>query len=232
MKNDASPGRTIPDDPRELTDEEYIRRELPGAMEDQSSCGLGFDTLCAEGAVPDGGTGDRIDWAEALRKNEEWLRTVIAARVGESQAVGDIFQEVALAAVRQKAPIQDPSKVAPWLYRLAVIQSLLYRRTMGRKRNLLQRYQQRAGEPLDRDPSPGPLQWLLAEERHQMVRDALDQLPEQSRELLLLKYVHDWSYRDMAEKLGVTVTTVQARLHRARGLLRQALARRVDGEDI
>ena len=64
-----------------------------------------------------------------------------------------------------------------------------------------------------------------------MVRDALAQLPEQSRELLLLKYVHDWSYRDMAEKLGVTVTTVQARLHRARGLLRQVLARRMGGED-
>ena len=30
MKNDASPGRTIPDDPRELTDEEYIRPEAPG----------------------------------------------------------------------------------------------------------------------------------------------------------------------------------------------------------
>ena len=177
------------------------------------------------------GACDRIDWAEELRKNEEWLRTVIAARVGESQAVGDIFQEVALAAVRQKSPIHDPSKVAPWLYRLAVIQSLLYRRTMGRKRNLLQRYRQRVGEPLDRDPSPGPLQWLLAEERHQMVRDAMAQLPEQARELLLLKYVHDWSYRDMAEKLGVTVTTVQARLHRARGLLRQVLARRMGGED-
>ena len=39
-----------------------------------------------------------------------WLRTIVYARVGEPQAVDEVMQEVALAAVRQKAPIADPTK--------------------------------------------------------------------------------------------------------------------------
>ena len=38
------------------------------------------------------------------------------------------MQDLSLAAVRQHAPLTDPEKVAPWLYRLAVRQTLLYRR--------------------------------------------------------------------------------------------------------
>ena len=38
----------------------------------------------------------------------------------EPQAVDEVMQEVSLAAVKQAAPLADRSKVAPWLYRLAV----------------------------------------------------------------------------------------------------------------
>ena len=68
---------------------------------------------------------------------------MIGARLGEPQAVEDVMQELSLAAVRQRAPLSDPEKVAPWLYRLAVRQSLLYRRTQGRRRKLVDRYAQR-----------------------------------------------------------------------------------------
>jgi len=68
------------------------------------------------------------------------LRTVIYARVGERQAVDEVLQEVSLAAIRQQTPLEDRSKVAPWLYRTAVTQSLLYRRKAGRQRKLSDRY--------------------------------------------------------------------------------------------
>src|SRR5205807_891828 len=80
-----------------------------------------------------------IDWQTALAQHERWMRTVVLARVGPGGAVDEVMQEVALAAVRQQAPLADPSKVAPWLYRLAVTQSLLYRRKIGRRRKLVER---------------------------------------------------------------------------------------------
>ena len=56
-----------------------------------------------------------IDWQAALAQHDRWLRTIVLARVRERQAVDDVMQEVALAAVRQAAPLADVAKVAPWL---------------------------------------------------------------------------------------------------------------------
>ena len=84
-----------------------------------------------------------IDWQAALAEHDRWLRTIVYVRVGEPQAVDEVMQEVSLAAVRQHAPLEDPAKVAPWLYRLAVTQSLLYRRKQGRRRKLTDRYAKR-----------------------------------------------------------------------------------------
>ena len=164
-----------------------------------------------------------IDWAAELAKHDRWLRTIVAARLGEPQAIDEVMQEVALAAVEQKAPIEDPKKVAPWLYRLAVTQSLLYRRKMGRKRKLTGRYAERF-QPTEADPrQDDPLGWLLAKERRGQIRKAMDQLPKRDAEILLLKYTQDWSYKDLAEHLDISESAVEARLHRARKRLREQL---------
>ena len=164
-----------------------------------------------------------IDWNAALQEHDRWLRTIVYARVGEPQAVDEVMQEVALAAVRQKAPLLDPSKVAPWLYRLAVTQSLLYRRKQGRQRKLTGNYAQRV-RPTEESPQGDPLGWLLADERRQLIRTALGRLNRRDAEILLLKYTEDWSYQELASHLGISVSALQARLHRARQRLRNELA--------
>jgi RNA polymerase sigma factor (sigma-70 family) len=165
-----------------------------------------------------------IDWSIALAEHQRWLRTVIGARLGEPQAVDDVMQEVSLAAVGQRAPLNDPEKVAPWLYRLAVRQSLLYRRKQGRRRKLIGRYAERF-RPSEADKREAdPLAWLLAEERRKQVRWAMSRLPKRDAEILLLKYNEDWSYDTLAKHLGISQSAVEARLHRARQRLRSELA--------
>lgn len=68
-----------------------------------------------------------------------------------------------------------------------------------------------------------PLDWLLGDERRQMVRTALDKLPGRDAEILLMKYAEDCSYQEIANRLGIGHSAVEARLHRARGRLRTAL---------
>jgi RNA polymerase sigma-70 factor (ECF subfamily) len=58
-----------------------------------------------------------------------------------------------------------------------------------------------------------------------LVRQALGELRRRDAEILLLKYTEDWSYRQLAEHLGLSTSAVEARLHRARHKMRQALAR-------
>ncbi len=166
----------------------------------------------------------KIDWQAVLAEHGQWLRTVVYARLGEAAAVDDVMQEVSLAAVEQRAPLADPSKVAPWLYRLAVTQSLLYRRKQGRRRKLTDRYAQRK-RPTEQDTrEQDPLGWLLADERRKLVRLAMARLARRDAEILMLKYTEDWSYRQLAEHLGVSMSAVEARLHRARQRLRGELA--------
>jgi RNA polymerase sigma-70 factor (ECF subfamily) len=165
-----------------------------------------------------------IDWPSVLAEHDRWLRSVVCARVGEPQAIDEVMQEVSLAAVRQHAPLTDPSKVAPWLYRLAVRHSLLYRRKQGRKRKLVDRYAQRF-QPSEADNRQSdPLDWLLAKECRTQVREAMTRLAKRDAEILLLKYTEDWSYRSLAEHLGVSESAVETRLHRARQRLRTELA--------
>lgn len=172
--------------------------------------------------------GKRIDWQAALIENERWLRTVIYARLGESEGTEEVLQEVALAAVRQSSPIQDREKVAPWLYRVAIRQSLLFRRKMGRLRKLKNRYVEKI-QPTESDQSNGdPLRWLIADERRKKIRDAMERLKKRDMEILLLKYTEGWSYHQIADHLGISHSAVEARLHRARQKLRtELLASRV-----
>ena len=165
----------------------------------------------------------QFDWQKILTEHDRWLRTIVYARVGEPQAVDDVMQEVALAAVRQSSPIEDASKVAPWLYRLAVRQSLLYRRKMGRARNLTKRYADRF-QPSETDVREySPYEWLTSLERESMVHKAMRQLRPSDAEILMLKYSYGWNYHQIADRLGVSHSAVEARLHRARGRLRKHL---------
>jgi len=172
---------------------------------------------------PDAGGPSAIDWPAALARHDRWLRTVVAARLGEREAVDEVMQEVALAAVRQQAPLADPAKLAPWLYRLAVRQVLMYRRSRGRQRRLNRSFAERIPRS-ECDERPDPLAWLLADERRRLVRQALARLAPRDAEILLLKYTEAWSYHNLAEHLGVSHSAVEARLHRARGRLREQLA--------
>jgi RNA polymerase sigma factor (sigma-70 family) len=169
------------------------------------------------------GSTPAIDWQAALSQHDRWLRTVVLARTGEPQAVDEVMQEVALAAVAQRAPLHDPAKVAPWLYQLAVRQSLLYRRKRGRARKLTDQYAERV-RPGEGNGAVDPLDWLLTAERRQLVRAALRTLPEADAEILLLKYTEGWNYHQIAAHLDMSHSAVEAKLHRARKKLRGMLA--------
>jgi RNA polymerase sigma-70 factor (ECF subfamily) len=159
--------------------------------------------------------------------HDRWLRRVVTVRVQERQAVEEVMQQVALSAVVQRSPLLEPARLVGWLYQLAVRQTLIYRRKAGRYRALVQRYAHRQATE-EHDPAPSPLGWLLRDERRSLVQQALLRLPPRDADLLVLKYSEGWSVREMAERLGMKTSAVEARLHRARLRLRAELAGQFD----
>ena len=164
-----------------------------------------------------------FDWAETLGRHDRWLRTVVASRLGERQAVEEVLQEVSLAAIASRPPA-EPGAVAGWLYRLAIHKTLMWRRTAGRRHKFVGRYAERVRRDWQDGATAGdPLGWLLLDERSALIRRALGQLPARDAEILLLKYTENWSCRDLAAHLGQTEGAIESRLHRARLRLRTAL---------
>ena len=70
------------------------------------------------------------------------------------------------------------------------------------------------------------LDWLLREESREQVRASLSRLREIDRDILLLKYVEQWSYDKIGRHLGITRHAVEYRLQRARRTMRYELSER------
>jgi RNA polymerase sigma factor (sigma-70 family) len=163
------------------------------------------------------------DPAEEFASHQGWLRTVLLSRLGNREETDEVLQEIALAAANQSARRQPVARVGPWLYRVALRQILLLKRRQGRRRKLLSSVIARTQVTEHCTGTASPLDWLLDQERDTRIRQVMERISDRDRQLLLLKYVEGLSYDEISQVLGVTASSVQSRLHRARKLLRREL---------
>ena len=63
------------------------------------------------------------------------------------------------------------------------------------------------------------------------LQDALNELPESLRSVVVLKDVYEWSHTEIAEHLDISVTAAKVRLHRARKSLRLTLWKHQDEDE-
>ena len=130
---------------------------------------------------------------------------VCAGVLGRSHLLADAVQEVFLKLALSARDIRDPAKLGPWLG------------TVARNTAIdLLKAERRRPEPGHRPPRQTPLDALIRDERQKMVLGAVMDLEPDYREAILLRYLHSSSYREMADTLGVPVSTVETRLFRAR----------------
>jgi RNA polymerase sigma-70 factor, ECF subfamily len=141
----------------------------------------------------------------------------------------DIVQETYLMAYNKFHQLREKSKCKPWLLRIL-------------RNNFLKEYQKKKNrQKLSEDDYIDFLKNSLASEdaesllvkasRHQAVQTAIDQLPEKYKEVLILYYMDEMLYKDIAETLDIPIGTVMSRLTRAREglktiLIRQAMTRK------
>ena len=160
-------------------------------------------------------------YGELVRR---WAGRVLAlchARTGRA-AAEDLAQESLLRGFRALHSLAEPDKFGPWLCGIAHRVCLDWFKskdrthipfsTLARDRRPEEMLCDAAVEPdLDRRDE---VQRLMTE---------VEALPEECREVLMLYYYGDATYRDLAAVLGVSSATVNARLTRARALLRERL---------
>ena len=158
-------------------------------------------------------------WQSTWQQHTPWLRTVLTARLGDALTVEEVLQDVAVTAWQKRAQLVDSEKLGPWLYRIAIrkVQMVWRLRHKTRTRSA----EELTSEPDDRQVDP--IHWIISEEAHDLVRQAMRQLSPQDREILMLKHTENWTYNELSLRLGISIDKIVYRLSRARKRLREKL---------
>jgi RNA polymerase sigma-70 factor, ECF subfamily len=165
-------------------------------------------------------SGENRAYEELVRRWAARILGICHGRVGRRDVAEDLTQETLLRGFRHLSSLVEPDKFASWLCGIAVRTCLDWLKAKERT--------QVSFSTLARD---GNLDSILESQTEpagssEETRDLLTEieaLPETYRETLLLYYYEDVTYQDLAGLLGVSVATINARLTRARKMLRERL---------
>lgn len=152
-----------------------------------------------------------------LLENLSWVRGVARAVAGESEA-DDLAQDVWLRAAEHPPERSGPARA--WLSRVLRNAHLQRRRTDARRRER----EAAAGAGMGTEASATPDEIVARAEAQRRVVNALFQLDEASREILILRYFQQWTPAQIASSLGQTPGAVRTRLSRALARLRRNLS--------
>lgn len=137
----------------------------------------------------------------------------------------DVTQEVFLKAFRGIRAFRQGSSLKTWLYRIAVRESLNYKRWFWRHLRFQSSIEQEQveGSADFEDPGTSPFEEFASREIQQAVQHALGEVPAAFRAAVILRDLEGLSYEEVAEVLDVTVGTVKSRILRGRRILREIL---------
>lgn len=134
----------------------------------------------------------------------------------------DLTQETFLRAFRHREALRDPLAVRGWLYRIATHACL--DRLRQRRPTVSLDSSEGAGESRSVvSTSPSVLETVEREETSLCVQRCLDFLPDHYRAAILLYEAHSLTAREIADLLGLKLTTVKMRLHRAHEMLQAVM---------
>lgn len=134
--------------------------------------------------------------------------------VGNYDDAKDLTQDVFVKAFESIKQYKPQFKFFSWIYRIAINEALLF---VKRKRNFRQ---------IESVIDPAyhlPDQTLDYESREKLLNNAINELAESYKSVILLKYYSDLSYTEIAETLSIPEKTVKSRLFDSRKMLRGKL---------
>ena len=172
-----------------------------------------------------------LDFDALVVKYEKKIFNVIYRMLNDYEDATDLTQETFISAFRHMENFRGDAKVFTWLYQIA--RNLCINRVRKRERersmrieSLDQPRETEEDEGLTReiaDWSQSPQKVLENKELRQKLLAAIDALPPDYKEVLMLREFHGLSYNEIVEATGLTLENVKTRLSRARGMLRRKL---------
>jgi RNA polymerase sigma-70 factor (ECF subfamily) len=178
--------------------------------------------------------GDRDSLGELTRVIRPHVEKQLARYPVSDEDRLDLVQSTLLQVVRTIRSFRGDSSFTTWLFRVTANEALMLMRSQRRQRA-------RIVEGLDFEElgllptmrtTTGEEDAASMAEREACVREALCELPEDYRDVVLAHYHEDLGLQEIAQKLAVSESAVRSRLHRARVRLRAILNATAFGREI
>jgi len=165
--------------------------------------------------------GDEKAYSELTQKYQKPLHFHVRKMIRNSDFAEDLVQDIFLKAFKSLKNYKNDYAFSTWLYRIATNHTIDYLRK--KKLETLSIHAD------DSDDTHATIQLadedsftdepMIRRERKNKVHEAIGQLPEKYREVILKRHIEEKSYQEIAEEMDIPLGTVKAHIFRARELL-------------
>jgi RNA polymerase sigma factor (sigma-70 family) len=169
-------------------------------------------------------SGDESAYLRLVDRSASTVCSIALAIVRNVEASEDVAQEVFLAAWTNLRKLRNPASYLPWLRQITRNQAHLWLRE--HRREVF------AGDEVLAsvvDERLTPADELLRNEEHRVLAEVLSEMPEETREVVILYYREHSSAQHVADLLGISEDAVRQRLSRARAKIREEMLERFGG---
>jgi RNA polymerase sigma-70 factor (ECF subfamily) len=160
--------------------------------------------------------GDPHAFSELVRRHRDRMWAVALRTLRDPEEAADALQEAFISAFRAAGSFRAESQVTTWLHRI-VVNACLDRMRRRQTRPTVPLPEAGPGEPV------APRDAMAERETRLIVRDALNELPEEQRAPIVLVDVEGYSVAETARMLGIAEGTVKSRCARGRAKLAKVL---------
>jgi len=169
-------------------------------------------------------TGDAEAFSEIVRRWERRIFALAFGILGREEDARDATQETFLAAFRSLRGFRGEAKVSSWLHRIAVNQCITrQRRAKVRNEAALEDEQERDASKFSAPVSFSPARTVESRQITEAVRCAVNSLPIDLRQIVVMKEFEELTFREIADILDLPLSTVKSRLYTAMKQLQMRL---------
>ena len=160
--------------------------------------------------------GNTICYETLFDRYRRQLYAAILSKCGDEQDAGDIIQETYVKAYFNLPRYNAEFTFGQWIYTIArnlFIDYTRRKRSAGTTVSIDNRNGCEINAPCD---MPNPEERIISSQRSRLLDSLMGELPPRYRTMIELRFVGEYSYEEIAEKLAMPIGTVKTQIHRAR----------------
>ncbi len=170
--------------------------------------------------------GNQAAYRELMDRHKTAIFHIILKIVRDREVAADLVQETFMKAFTSLGTYRSEYRFSTWLYRIGANCAIDYLRKQRIKTLSLHVATEAKDGQMEYDvpdESYNPEKDLLERERKISINEAIDELPEKYRVVIVYRHKDNKSYEEISDALNIPIGTVKARIFRARELLKKKL---------